>query len=234
MGPGSESQQRKRKAPGPPPTPLSITPGLDDASTSATPTPDSHATDASTPALRTTAMQSATVSTKTATQPTPATPISSSASSSSTTFDSLAVQDSSSELSHCLDDSDADPGTTSSSTAGAQVQLAVTSSAPSTSVEHSEQASSTADQTDQEVASTRSKSETEATLKLRLEDVENNRQSAIGKYLWYDLIWWWTDAVIMTSSKFQYKNPIQHNLIRTSCPNVILLTIWFFSTQTSR
>ncbi|XP_076008696.1 protein cordon-bleu isoform X2 [Genypterus blacodes] len=192
MDPGSESL-RKRKAPAPPPTPLSITPSPDEASTSAPSTPDSHASETPTPALRTTTLQSTTlssstvvskttkpVSTKTVIQPLPATPTSSSASSSSTTIDSLAVQDSSSELSHSIEDSDTDPDTASGSTVSGQVQLRMTSSAPSASVEHSVQASSMAARTDQEAASSSSKSETESTLKLRLEEVENNRQSAIG------------------------------------------------------
>ncbi|KAF7653319.1 hypothetical protein LDENG_00084770 [Lucifuga dentata] len=207
MGLGSESQ-RKKKAPAPPPTPLSITLGPDDASTSAAPTSDSHAIDTPTPALRTKAVQSITVSSstvvtqktnlasgKTTVQPTPvctATLLSSSPSSSSTTVDSLAVQDSSSEFSHNLNDSGADPdqasfqsSTTSNSTVGAsaptEAQLVMTSSTPSARLEQSEQASRMAEKTDQQAASiSSSKSETESALNLKLEEVENNRQSAIG------------------------------------------------------
>ncbi|XP_071395958.1 protein cordon-bleu [Centroberyx affinis] len=204
MGLGSESQQRKRKAPAPPPTPASITPGPDDTSTSATPTPDSRAAETPGPASRIKAVHSITVSPtpgpvspKAAAQATPvyaATPVPSSPAPSSTTLDSLAVQDSSSDLSHSVDDSDVDPDpagflystSSSSSTAGvstpARAQLTTTSSAPSSRMEQeSEGASSMADQSDQEAAAASSSgSETESALNLKLDEVENNRHSAIA------------------------------------------------------
>uniref|UniRef100_UPI003AACE3D7 protein cordon-bleu-like n=1 Tax=Centroberyx gerrardi TaxID=166262 RepID=UPI003AACE3D7 len=202
MGLGSESQQRKRKAPAPPPTPASITPGPDDTSTSATPTPDSRAAETPAPASHIKAVHSITVSPTAAVTTGPispkaaahATPVPSSPASSSTTLDSLAVQDSSSDLSHSIDDSDVDPdpagflcsSSSSSSTAGvstpARAQLTTTSSAPSSRMEQeSEGASSMADQSDQEAAAASSSgSETESALNLKLDEVENNRHSAIA------------------------------------------------------
>ncbi|TDH12117.1 hypothetical protein EPR50_G00067480 [Perca flavescens] len=194
MGLGSESQQRKRKAPAPPPAPASITPDPDDTSTSAAPTPDSHATETPIPAYRSKVAQSNTVSAttvvtqtikpvplKTAAQPPPvcaATPTPSSPTPSNSTTDSLAVQDSSSELSNILDDSDADLdqavsycSTLTSSTASGSVRVQ-----PST---HSY--SSTAAKLNLEATSaSSSRSETESALNLKLDDVENNRHSAMG------------------------------------------------------
>ncbi|XP_028436065.1 protein cordon-bleu isoform X3 [Perca flavescens] len=194
MGLGSESQQRKRKAPAPPPAPASITPDPDDTSTSAAPTPDSHATETPIPAYRSKVAQSNTVSAttvvtqtikpvplKTAAQPPPvcaATPTPSSPTPSNSTTDSLAVQDSSSELSNILDDSDADLdqavsycSTLTSSTASGSVRVQ-----PST---HSY--SSTAAKLNLEATSaSSSRSETESALNLKLDDVENNRHSAMA------------------------------------------------------
>ncbi|XP_039661777.1 protein cordon-bleu isoform X3 [Perca fluviatilis] len=194
MGLGSESQQRKRKAPAPPPAPASITPDPDDTSTSAAPTPDSHATETPIPAYRSKVAQSNTVSAaivvtqtvkpvplKTAAQPPPvsaATPTPSSPTPSNSTTDSLAVQDSSSELSNVLDDSDADLdqavsycSTLTSSTASGSVRVQ-----PSTN-----SYSSTAAKLNLEATSaSSSRSETESALNLKLDDVENNRHSAMG------------------------------------------------------
>lgn len=201
MGLGSESQQRKRKAPAPPPTPASTTPGPDDTSASVTPTPVIHATGTPTPAYRAKVAQSTTVTTttvvmqtvkpvptKTAAQPPPvcaATPTTSSPTPSSSTTDSLAVQDSSSELSHSLDDSDADleqTGSQCSSLTGstasgsAQVQAAIKSSGG----RMEESASSTAVELNEETTSaSSSRSETESALNLKLDEVENNRHSAM-------------------------------------------------------
>ncbi|KAM3873453.1 protein cordon-bleu [Diretmus argenteus] len=208
MSLGSESQQRKRKAPAPPPTPDSITPGPDDTSSSATPILDSHATETPTPASRTKVVQGNLVSPttvaaqtpfspKTVVQPIPvfaATPVPSSPAPSSSTIDSLAAQDSSSELSHSIDDSDADPdlassicGTSScnSHTVGGstptQAQPTTTSSTPSSRMEESKRASSRADQSDQDaLAASSSGSDVESALNLKLDEVENNRQSAIA------------------------------------------------------
>ncbi|XP_078109557.1 protein cordon-bleu isoform X2 [Sander vitreus] len=194
MGLGSESQQRKRKAPAPPPAPASITPDPNDTSTSAAPTPDSHATETPIPAYCSKVAQSNTVSAtivvtqtvkpvplKTAVQPPPvcaATPTPSSPTPSNSTTDSLAVQDSSSELSNILDDSDADldqavsyRSTLTSSTASGSVRVQ-----PSTN-----SYSSTAAKLNLEATSaSSSRSETESALNLKLDDVENNRHSAMG------------------------------------------------------
>ncbi|XP_026227131.1 protein cordon-bleu isoform X3 [Anabas testudineus] len=197
IGLGSESQQRKRKAPAPPPTPASISPGSDGTSTSAAPTPDSHVTKTPTPAFCTkvaesTAASSTTVVTQTinpvslkTTVQHPAvshaTPTASSPTPSNSTIDSLAVNDSSSELSHSLDDSDADLdqaashcSTLSSSTAS-ESQPAVKIS--SNRMEESEKAA----KVNQEATSASScRSETESALNLKLDEVENNRHSAMG------------------------------------------------------
>ncbi|KAM6936110.1 protein cordon-bleu isoform 2-T3 [Lycodopsis pacificus] len=203
-GLGSESQLRKRKAPAPPPTPASISPDPDDTSTSASPTPDSPATDNPTPALRRKAVQSNTVSaaavvaqtvkpvpSKTTANPSPvcaASPTPSSPTPSSSTTESLSVQDSSSELSHSLDDSDADPNqaasycsTLTSSTASGSVRVRPAEKSSSRKVEGSVKASSTAAKLNQEAtAASSSGSETELALNLKPDDVENNRHSAMG------------------------------------------------------
>ncbi|XP_051262796.1 protein cordon-bleu isoform X3 [Dicentrarchus labrax] len=201
MGLGSESQQRKRKAPAPPPTPASITTSLDDTSSSANPTPDSHATETPTPAFRTKVSQSTTVSATTvvlqkvkpvpAAQPPPgsaATPTPSSPTPSSSTSDSLAVQDSSSELSQSLNDSDADLDQTgsqcsslTSSTGSRSVRVQPMKKSSSSRMKESEKSSSMAAKLDQEETSASgSKSDTESALNLKLDEVENNRHSAMG------------------------------------------------------
>ncbi|XP_051812955.1 protein cordon-bleu isoform X3 [Acanthochromis polyacanthus] len=196
MGLGSESQQRKRKAPAPPPTPTSFSQGSDDASTSAAPSPDSQATEIPTPAFRTQVVQSTTVSAATVVietikQPPPefnATPTPSSPTpSSSSTADSLAMQDSSSELSHSLDDSDADLdqagsrcSTLTSSTASGSVRVKTTTKTSSSKMEES--ATIITVKLKEEMASdSSSRSETESALNLKLDEVENNRHSAMGK-----------------------------------------------------
>uniref|UniRef100_A0A8P4GGI6 Cordon-bleu WH2 repeat protein n=1 Tax=Dicentrarchus labrax TaxID=13489 RepID=A0A8P4GGI6_DICLA len=201
MGLGSESQQRKRKAPAPPPTPASITTSLDDTSSSANPTPDSHATETPTPAFRTKVSQSTTVSATTvvlqkvkpvpAAQPPPgsaATPTPSSPTPSSSTSDSLAVQDSSSELSQSLNDSDADLDQTgsqcsslTSSTGSRSVRVQPMKKSSSSRMKESEKSSSMAAKLDQEETSASgSKSDTESALNLKLDEVENNRHSAMA------------------------------------------------------
>ncbi|XP_034730790.1 protein cordon-bleu isoform X7 [Etheostoma cragini] len=194
MGLGSESQQRKRKAPAPPTTPASITPDPDGTSTSAGCTLDSHATETPIPAYRSKVAQSNTVSAtivltqtvkpvplKNAVQPPPvctATPTPSSPTPSNSTTDSLAVQDSSSELSNILDDSDADLdqavsycSTLTSNTAGGSVRVQ-----PSTT-----SSSSTAAKLNPEATSaSSSRSETESALNLKLDDVDNNRHSGMA------------------------------------------------------
>ncbi|KAI4811858.1 hypothetical protein KUCAC02_014730 [Chaenocephalus aceratus] len=208
MGLGTETLQRKRKAPAPPPTPASTTPGPDDTSTSASPTPD--ATEAPTPSFRIKVAQSNTVSYTTvvaqtvnpvplktvaqpppviAATPTPSSPTPSSPTpSGSSTTDSLAVQDSSSELSHSLEDSDVDLDqavsycstlTSSTESGSARVHPAVKRS--SGRVEESQKASSTTAKLDPEAISTSSsRSDTESALNLKLDDVEHNRNSAMA------------------------------------------------------
>ncbi|XP_045899824.1 protein cordon-bleu isoform X7 [Micropterus dolomieu] len=200
MGLGSESQQRKRKAPAPPPN----TPGPDDMSTSGAPTPDSYATEIPTPAFRTKVAQSTTASASTVvthtTKPVPlktavqppsvcaVTATSSSLTQSSSTADSLAVQDSSSELSHSLDDSDADLDQTdshcsslTSSTVSGSVRVQPATKSSRIRVKESEDASSMPAKLDQEATSaSSSRSETESALNLKLDEVENNRHSAMA------------------------------------------------------
>ncbi|XP_056236685.1 protein cordon-bleu isoform X2 [Seriola aureovittata] len=199
MALGSESQQRKRKAPAPPPTPASITPGFDDTSTSPSPTPDSLAIETPTPALRTKVAQSVPASSTIVVMQTmkpaplkvaiqPATPTASSPTPSSSTTDSLALQDSSSDLSHSLDDSDADLdqtgsycSTLTSSTVSGSVRVQPATKSSSSRMEESEMSSSTATKLNQEVTSTSSsRSEMESALNLKLDEVENNRHSAMG------------------------------------------------------
>uniref|UniRef100_A0A3B4YEC9 Cordon-bleu WH2 repeat protein n=1 Tax=Seriola lalandi dorsalis TaxID=1841481 RepID=A0A3B4YEC9_SERLL len=198
MALGSESQQRKRKAPAPPPTPASITPGFDDTSTSPSPTPDSLAIETPTPALRTKVAQSVPASSTIVVMQTmkpaplkvaiqPATPTASSPTPSSSTTDSLALQDSSSDLSHSLDDSDADLdqtgsycSTLTSSTVSGSVRVQPATKSSSSRMEESEMSSSTATKLNQEVTSTSSsRSEMESALNLKLDEVENNRHSAM-------------------------------------------------------
>ncbi|XP_063342224.1 protein cordon-bleu isoform X2 [Pelmatolapia mariae] len=200
MSLGSESQQRKRKAPAPPPTPTSITQGSDDTSASAAPTPDSQAPDKPTPASRIKVAHSTTASAATVIKLTEKTashkiavdpvsnamPTSSSPTPSNSTTDSLAVQDSSSELSQGLDDSDADLeqaeshySYTSSSTTSGSVRVQPAAKNSSGRVEDS--VSSAAGKITQDRTSeNNSMSETESALNLKLDEAENNRHSGMG------------------------------------------------------
>ncbi|XP_034554476.1 protein cordon-bleu isoform X3 [Notolabrus celidotus] len=200
MGLGSESQQRKRKAPAPPPTPSSITPGSEDSSPSAAPTPDSPASEKPTPVFHTKVVQSTTISSstvvtqtvkpappKTAEPPLPVdavTPTPSSPTPSSSTTDSLPIQDSSSELSHSLDDSDPDfdqASTLTSSTASGSARVQHSAKSSSKKMEESEKISSVKVNQDTTSASS-SRSETESALNLKLDEVENQRHSAMGSF----------------------------------------------------
>ncbi|XP_039475496.1 protein cordon-bleu isoform X2 [Oreochromis aureus] len=200
MSLGSESQQRKRKAPAPPPTPTSITQGSDDTSASVARTPDSQAPDKPTPASRTKVAHSTTASAATVIKLTEKTashkiavdpvsnamPTSSSPTPSSSTTDSLAVQDSSSELSQGLDDSDADLeqaeshySYSSSSTTSGSVRVQPAAKNSSGRVEDS--VSSAASKITQDRTSeNNSMSETESALNLKLDEAENNRHSGMG------------------------------------------------------
>ncbi|KAM6910460.1 protein cordon-bleu [Xenentodon cancila] len=193
---GSESQQRKRKAPAPPPTPATFTDDSDDTSVSAAPTPQGHSTETPTQVCHIKLAQSSTVADASgviqtvkpppliiAVQPSPATPASSSPSLSSSTIDSLAVQDSSSELSHSLDDSDADLDQAGSycSTSTLSGSVPVQTITKSSSDGNLESTSSTLATTNHEANSENSsRSETESALNLKLDEVENNRQSAVA------------------------------------------------------
>ncbi|XP_060936514.1 protein cordon-bleu isoform X2 [Limanda limanda] len=195
---GSESQQRKRKAPAPPPTPASITSGSDDTSASAAPTPDIYATIIPS-ALRTKVPESAPVSSTTVIVHTikpvplekvaqPAIPTASSPTPSSSTTDSLATQDSSSEISHSLNDSDADLdqagsyySTLTSSTASGSVRMQPATKSSSSRMEESEMSSSVAAESNQEGASaSSSRLETESAVNLKLDEVESNRHSSMA------------------------------------------------------
>ncbi|XP_074539636.1 protein cordon-bleu isoform X2 [Halichoeres trimaculatus] len=199
MGPGSESQQRKRKAPAPPPTPASITPGPEDTSPSPAPTPDSPATETPSPSFHTSVVQSATISSstvviqtvkpappKTAEPPLPVhstTPTPSSPTPSSSTTDSMAIQDSSSELSHSLDDSDPDldqASTLTSSTASGSQRVQPAAKVTSNKTEESEKICVKMDQEASSASSSRS--ETESALNLKLDEAENQRHSAMGSF----------------------------------------------------
>ncbi|XP_042071150.1 protein cordon-bleu isoform X2 [Haplochromis burtoni] len=194
------SQQRKRKAPAPPPTPTSITQGSDDTSASPAPTPDSQAPDKPMPASRIKVAHSTTASAATVIKLTEKTashkiavdpvsnamPTSSSPTPSSSTTDSLAVQDSSSELSQGLDDSDADLeqaeshySYSSRSTTSGSVRVQPAAKNSSGRVEDS--VSSAAGKIAQDRTSeNNSMSETESALNLKLDEAENNRHSGMG------------------------------------------------------
>lgn len=119
------------------------------------------------------------VPTKTPTQPTPT----SSPSTGSSTTDSLAVQDSSSENDVSDDDLEMDGSqcsTLTSSTASGSVQVQPTEKSSSYRME---KVSTFATKSNQDLSSaSSSRSETESALNLKMEEVENNRQSATGKY----------------------------------------------------
>ncbi|XP_035986483.1 protein cordon-bleu isoform X1 [Fundulus heteroclitus] len=196
-GPGSEGQ-RKRKAPPPPPSP-SPSPTAqdsDDATTPVVPISSPRSGEIPTPVPRTKTPQSplfsaASVVIKAAKSspgetaqepppvrnatPPPSTPSPGSPTPSSSTTDSLAVQDSSSELSRSLDDSDVDldqagSRCSTSSTASSSVQVQ-----PAT-----KRSSAAAKQPNKEVNSdSNSRSDTESALNLKLDEVENNRHSGM-------------------------------------------------------
>ncbi|KAM8826821.1 protein cordon-bleu isoform 1-T1 [Synchiropus picturatus] len=160
----SETMQRKRKAPAPP-TPASITRGLDNSPAAPDPTPSKslHAKMAAT---------STKVKTKTKRSVSTDIPNSSSPTPSSSTVDSLAVQDSSSEFSHSLDDSDLDPDQTgsqlsslTSSTASGSVRMVVSNV--------------TEEKGPAEASGGLPESEHDSALNLKLEDVESNRHSTM-------------------------------------------------------
>ncbi|XP_068179497.1 protein cordon-bleu isoform X2 [Antennarius striatus] len=204
IGPASESKQRKRKAPAPPPTPASITPGPDNTSSPATPSPDSHATETPTPVPRAKVVQSTAISASTVVtqivKPVPLKiaahppPLSAAAQTPSTpnlgsnTTDILAVQDSSSELSHSLEDSDPDLdqagsqfSSLTSSTVSGSVLVQPTTKGTSNRMEESGKSSTMAAKLNEETTSAdSSRLETGSALNLKLDEVEANRHSAMG------------------------------------------------------
>ncbi|XP_043973870.1 protein cordon-bleu isoform X2 [Gambusia affinis] len=191
-GPSSEGQ-RKRKAPPPPPTPSPITLDSDDPSATVVSVSNPPSIEIPTPVPRTrtpllhmfsedsVVMQTADVSLGgKAPKPPPvrdATPPRSSPSpSSSTTTDSLVVQDSSSELSRSLDDSDVDLdqagsrcSTSSAASGPVQVQLTIKKSNMTATQQNKEKSSDSNSRSDSELA-----------LNLTLDEAENNRHSGMG------------------------------------------------------
>ncbi|KAM6968163.1 protein cordon-bleu [Aplochiton taeniatus] len=174
--PRSESQLRKRKAPVPPPTPTSDTPVAPPTTpTSVTPAPETSTFTSATPAPapRSTAPQSGVR----------ASPPNLTASSSAS---SLPPLDSCSELSHSLEDSDPDPdpaeslrSTSSSYSNSSSVGVSVPSAtvaATLTTTATSSTPSSLGDQSE----TAASNSVSEETLDLKLDEVENNRHSAMA------------------------------------------------------
>uniref|UniRef100_A0A8C7XUZ1 Cordon-bleu WH2 repeat protein n=1 Tax=Oryzias sinensis TaxID=183150 RepID=A0A8C7XUZ1_9TELE len=191
----SESQQKRKKAP-PPPTFIL----QQDSDSSPPPVPQTsngHSTEAPTPAHRINATQSnagsdVPVELQTA-EPAPlkqleepplmsdATPNPSSPSPSSSSNGSLTMQESSSELCQSLDDSDLDLDASrcSSATSSSSVQLHPTTQSSSSKTVASSSSGSVV--TNKEVNSdSSSKSDTESALNLKLDEVENNRQSAVA------------------------------------------------------
>ncbi|XP_068452449.1 protein cordon-bleu isoform X2 [Clinocottus analis] len=201
-GLGSESQQRKRKAPAPPPTPASISPDPDDTSSSASPTSDDPVTE--TPArgffhndaVQSNAASATAVTTQAAKRvpldpatvnasPTPSSPTPSSSSSGgggSSTAESLAVQDSSSELSRSLDDSDLDQAVSYCSTlSSGGGEASGSARVPSATESPGGGAAESEKEAGRRVA-TSAGIETESTpnMNLKVDDVENNRHSAMA------------------------------------------------------
>ncbi|KAM3614173.1 uncharacterized protein V6R79_011088 [Siganus canaliculatus] len=198
MSLGAESLQRKRKAPAPPPTSASPDPDVSSSSASSTsgrtPSPSGH-----TSMFQSTTMSTTTVVTQKLKQAPRkvetalpsvrhASPVPSSPTPSSSTTDSQAVQDSSSELSHSLDDSDADVDRTgsqwsslsSSRTSGSVRTESATKHSNRTVEELQKSSNVVAELSEEDSSASSSRSETESALNLRLEEVENSRHSAMG------------------------------------------------------
>ncbi|XP_008430368.1 protein cordon-bleu isoform X3 [Poecilia reticulata] len=192
-GPSSEGQ-RKRKAPPPPPTPSPIALDSDDPSTTVVSVSKPRSIEIPTPVPRTRTPQSPTFSDdfgvmqaaevsrgEKAPKPLPvrdATPprSSPSPSSSTTTTDSLVVQDSSSELSRSLDDSDVDLDQ-----AGSRCSTSSAASGPLQVQPTIKKTSTTATRQNKEKSSdSSSRSDSESALNLALDEAENNRHSGMG------------------------------------------------------
>ncbi|KAJ0000189.1 hypothetical protein NQD34_012031 [Periophthalmus magnuspinnatus] len=190
---GLDAQQRKRKAPAPPPTPVSLSSGSEDVSATATPV-SQHIQDP-TPVFHTKGSESTTLTTTTTVvieDMKPVAPITEQSAAcftsldlrpstpSSTTSDSLAVQDSSSEFSQSLEESDAASHcstTTGTTVSGfAQVQSITKSSISRTKKSESTTNISSADVT----TASSSRSDTESAINLKMEETENNRHSGVA------------------------------------------------------
>ncbi|XP_047216613.1 protein cordon-bleu isoform X3 [Girardinichthys multiradiatus] len=196
VGPFSEGP-RKRKAPPPPPTPSPLSHDSDDASIPAVPISNPLSSVIPTPVPRTKTPQSPTFSDSSVViqaakafpgetvpeappvrdaTPRLSSPSPSSPTLSSSTTDSLTVQDSSSELSRSLDDSDVDLDQASShcstsSTASGSVEVQSATSMSNTAATH---------QNKKMHSDSSSKSDTESTLNLKLDEAENNRHSGMA------------------------------------------------------
>ncbi|KAM9805874.1 protein cordon-bleu isoform X2 [Syngnathus typhle] len=200
MGSVSESQQRKRRAPAPPSSLDSIT--SYGASPSATPTPDSQASEKHSPGFRTKISESTTISSssvkrtgkpqspKIDVQP-PSLPTvalsSTSPTPSSSTADSQVLQDSSSELSHSLDsDLDTDDSVShysslTSSNASGSVHNKPFTKRPTTKMKELDEVSSGMGKLESGPALSRiSRTERESVLNLTPDEVEKNRDSTMG------------------------------------------------------
>ncbi|XP_055019296.1 protein cordon-bleu isoform X2 [Boleophthalmus pectinirostris] len=184
MSLGTDTQQRKRKAPVPPPTPVSLSSGSEDIS--ATATPVSQHIQAPTPVEESTTFTTTTVVIE---DMTPVTVQSAvcfnsldlrSSTPSSTNSDSLAVQDSSSELSQSLEESDAASHcsiTTGSSVRGLAHAQAITKG----SISRTEKSESTTNISASDVTTaSSSRSDTESAINLKMEETDNNRHSGVA------------------------------------------------------
>uniref|UniRef100_A0A3B3X3P5 WH2 domain-containing protein n=1 Tax=Poecilia mexicana TaxID=48701 RepID=A0A3B3X3P5_9TELE len=189
----SSEGQTKRKAPPPPPTPSPIALDSDDPSGTVVSVSKHRSIEIPTPVPRTRTPQSPTFSDSAVMQAAEvsrcekapksppvcdATPprSSPSPSSSTTTTDSLVVQDSSSELSRSLDDSDVDLDqagsrcSTSSAVSGpVQAQPTIKKSSTTTTRQNKGKSSDSS-----------SRSDSESALNLTLDEAENNRHSGMG------------------------------------------------------
>ncbi|XP_072317559.1 protein cordon-bleu isoform X2 [Eucyclogobius newberryi] len=189
---GSDTQQRKRKAPAPPPTPVSLSSGSENVS--ATATPVGQHIQAPSPVSRTKMAASTTLTTTTVViediKPVAPKTVQSavyitsqnlrSSTPSSTTSDSLGVQDSRSELTQSLEESDS--ASHCSTTTGSMVSgLVQVMSMAKSSISRTEKSESTTNISASDVSTaSSSRSDTEAAMNLKMEETENNRHSGVG------------------------------------------------------
>ncbi|CAL9705439.1 unnamed protein product [Knipowitschia caucasica] len=184
MGLGSDTEQRKRKAPAPPPTPPSLSYDSEDFSATATPVSQHNQAIASESTTLTTtveidAIKPVTPSTVHLKQSAICLEIRSST-PSSITSDSLIAQDSSSELSPSLEESDA--SSQFSTTTGSMVsEPAQAQSITKSSVSRTEKSegSTNISASDMTTASS-SRSDTVSAMNLKMEETKNNRHSGVA------------------------------------------------------